>query len=647
MFRDNPLLQQLKQQIKDSLPTAEGQVKATERGFGFLQCEGNKSYFIAPAQMKRIMHGDKVSGVVRESDDGKQSFEPEKLIEAGTDEFIGQVHLGRDGRPAVIADHPLINFPINARVNKEVTQDLAESDWVVAKMLRHPLTDRGFYCEITQLIAKSDDQFARWKATTARHHLAWDAPDDLETYQLAEEQLERQDLTDVEFFTIDSASTRDMDDALSIEKTSNGWQLLVAIADPSAYVSPDNLLEQTARQRGFTLYLPAHTVPMLPARLADELCSLHPLEKRPVLCARISIDQQGQLADSCEFFAAWIESKHRLNYDDVSEWFEQENAVTWEPATQTLSDQLKALKELTEQRIGWRKENAIVFADRPDYRFEINLDGSVVAIHCEPRRIANRMVEEAMIAANISAALTLKNHFGFAVFNTHAGFDTNKIAQVETIVKDAGIEMNVEQLQSFEGFCQLRRVLDDDSMTYLDLRLRKFYSFSEFSSVPQPHFGLGESCYGTWTSPIRKYGDLLNHRLLKAMLLNKSAEAPLTDELAVHLGECRRAHKFAERNMSDYLYSEYYQTHLSTIGSQVGQLFDVTRGGIKVRVHATGAMVFVPATKIHAVKDQLNCDADNGKVFINGECKYQLGDEVTIKVIEVKTNGSSLIAELV
>lgn len=646
MFKDNPLLQQLKQQIKESLPTAEGQVKATERGFGFLQCEGNKSYFITPPQMKRVMHGDKVSGVIRESSDGKQNFEPETLQEAGVTEFIGQVHYNRDGRPSVLADHPLINFPINGRVNKNVTEKLAEKDWVVAKMLRHPLTDRGFLCEITQLIARSDDQFARWKATTARHHLAWNAPSDLDEYTLIEENLTRRDLSDVEFFTIDSKSTLDMDDALSVEKTDDGWTLLVAIADPSGYITQENPLEATARKRGFTLYLPAHTVPMLPAHLADDLCSLHPEQKRPTLCARLTINAQGELQPQAEFFAAWIESKHRLNYSDVSNYLESNDANEWQPQNESLAQQLQSLKALTEQRIKWRKENAIVFADRPDYSFEINADGSVADIHCEPRRIANRMIEEAMIAANISAATTLKNHFGFAVFNTHKGFDEAKIAQVEAIVNEAGIEMTAEELLSFEGFCKLRRKLDTENLSFLDLRLRKFYSFSEFSSTPQPHFGLGEPCYGTWTSPIRKYGDLLNHRLLKAMLLEQSAESPLDEELATHLGECRRSHKFAERNMSDYLYSEFYRKNIKTIGSQEAELFDVTRGGIKVRIQATGAVAFIPATKLHAVKDELNCDSDNGKVFIKGECQYQLGDKLNVKVIEVKPNGMSLIAQI-
>ncbi|MFM2481143.1 exoribonuclease II [Celerinatantimonas sp. YJH-8] len=647
MFKDNPLLQQLKQQIKDSLPTAEGYVKSTERGFGFLQCDGNKSYFIAPAQMKRVMHGDRVSGIIREGDDGKQSFEPETLIEAGIDEFIGQVQFSRDGRPSVIADHPMINFPINARVNKGVIENLGKNDWVVAHMLRHPLTDRGFFCEIKQFIAKADDQFSRWKATTARHHLAWDAPSDLEQYELLEEGLQRIDLSDREFFTIDSESTLDMDDAISIESSANGWNVWIAIADPSAYIDTNNELESVAKQRGFSLYLPAHTVPMLPRQLADELCSLLPEQKRPVICCRLSIDPQGKLLDSTRFFAAWIESKHRLNYNDVSDYLENSSAATWQPSTEALVMQLNELQAMTNARTEWRSENSIIFVDRPDYRFSINPDGTVADIHCEPRRIANRMVEETMIVANIAASSLLREHFGFGVFNTHSGFDATKIGLVEEMVQQAGIDMNAEQLLSFDGFCRLRRMLDQEQLTYLDLRLRKFYSYSEFSATAQPHFGLGEQCYGTWTSPIRKYGDMLNHRLLKAVILDKEAENPLTEELATHLGECRRLHKFAERNMADYLYAEYYRDHLSTIETQHAQVFDVSRGGIRVRIQETGAVAFIPGTKIHAIKDQLNCDADTGRVLIQGECKYQLGDDITIKVTEVKSNGTNLIADIV
>lgn len=175
MFQDNPLLAQLKQQLHSQTPRAEGVVKATEKGFGFLEVDAQKSYFIPPPQMKKVMHGDRVMAVIH-TEKERESAEPEELIEPFLTRFVGKVQR-KDDRLSVVPDHPMLKDAIPCRAARGVEHDFKEGDWAVAEMRRHPLKgDRGFYAELTQFITFGDDHFVPWWVTLARHNLEKEAP---------------------------------------------------------------------------------------------------------------------------------------------------------------------------------------------------------------------------------------------------------------------------------------------------------------------------------------------------------------------------------------------------------------------------------------------------------------------------------------
>jgi len=212
MFQDNPLLAQLKQQLHSQTPRAEGVVKATEKGFGFLEVDAQKSYFIPPPQMKKVMHGDRIIAVIH-SEKERESAEPEELVEPFLTRFVGKVQ-GKNDRLAIVPDHPLLKDAIPCRAARGLNHEFKEGDWAVAEMRRHPLKgDRSFYAELTQYITFGDDHFVPWWVTLARHNLEKEAPDGVAT-EMLDEGLVREDLTALDFVTIDSASTEDMDDAL-------------------------------------------------------------------------------------------------------------------------------------------------------------------------------------------------------------------------------------------------------------------------------------------------------------------------------------------------------------------------------------------------------------------------------------------------
>ena len=655
MFQDNPLLAQLKQQIHDSKTRVEGIVKATDKAYGFLECD-KKSYFIAPPAMKKVMHGDKISATIEKQGD-KEQAEPEALIEPMLTRFIAKVRFNKDKKLQVLVDHPNINQPIGAQQAKAVKEELQEGDWVVATLKTHPLRgDRFFYAQITQFICRADEELAPWWVTLARHEQSRYPVEGAGHYEMLDNQT-REDLTALHFVTIDSESTQDMDDALYIEPIEQngeqtGWKLVVAIADPTAYIALDSQIEKDAKQRCFTNYLPGFNIPMLPRKLSDELCSLMANETRPALVCYIETDLQGNITAKPHFLSAYVQSKAKLAYNKVSDYLEQvPNA--WQPETPAIAEQIQRLYQFTLTRINWRKTHSLLFKEKPDYSFVLTENGKVVEIKAEHRRIANKIVEESMIIANICAAQYLHERIGFGIFNTHMGFDKKFLENAHNfLLNQLGREENqeelkarysIENLATLKGYCRMRHDIEPLEGNYHEYRLRRYLTFAEFKSELAPHFGLGLEGYATWTSPIRKYSDMVNHRLIKAALLQQTGEKP-QDSVLARLQEARRQNRLVERDIADWLYCRYLADKISS--EFEGEVQDVTRGGLRVQLSDNGASIFVPASTLRNNKEEMQLNADELALYIKGECAYKIGDLVKIKLTEVKEETRSLIGSI-
>ncbi|EPQ8526116.1 exoribonuclease II [Vibrio vulnificus] len=648
MFQDNPLLAQLKQQIQENLPKKEGTIKATEKGFGFLEVDSKTSFFIPPAYMKKCMHGDKVIAIIR-TENEREVAEPQELVEQMLDRFIGRVKMFK-GKLNVVPDHPqLKKMSLKAKTKKGLNpQEFAEGDWVVGHLIRHPLKDdNGFFVEISEKITDANDKIAPWWVTLAENDLPNSEPAGIDDWQIKDDaDLERIDMTHIPFVTIDGESTKDMDDALYAKKNDAGdFELTIAIADPTAYITPDDEMDKVARERGFTIYLPGRNIPMLPRDLADELCSLIEGEIRPALCCTVTVSKDGVIGDDIQFFAANIKSHARLAYDNVSDWLETGSCEKWQPSEE-IAAIVRDLYEFSQARAEWREKNAVVFPDRPDYRFELSEDNDVVAIHADMRRSANRLVEESMITANICAGKTLQTHFGTGVFNCHAGFKSEKIADVVELVNpDGTLEFTAESIATREGFAALRRWLSKQETTYLDNRIRKFQTYSEVSNQPLPHYAMGLDIYATWTSPIRKYGDMINHRMLKALILNKEPVQKPDDSVGEELALHRKHHKIAERNVADWLYARTLADAPANQTLFTGEIFDINRAGMRIRLLENGAAAFIPGSLIIDNKERIECNGDLGTVSIDKEVVYKLGDVLEVVLADVNQENRSLVAK--
>jgi len=300
------------------------------------------------------------------------------------------------------------------------------------------------------------------------------------------------------------------------------------------------------------------------------------------------------------------------------------------------------LSELAKARINWRQQNALVFKANNDYRFVLDDNRQVKSIIKELRGIGNNIVEEVMIIANLALTMYLQEKVGTGVFNTHSGFDSKYMEQILKILTDNGItDFDKESLMTFAGYVKLRRLIDDND--FLSTKLRKFLTPADFSLTPEPHFGLGFTAYATWTSPIRKYGDMINHRLLKASLKGQAITAPTNEQLK-SMSDRRKKLRLAERDIAENLYSQYLLDKQDQ--TFAAEIVDINRGGARVRLTDIGAFAFLPLSMIHKVRDEISAYPEDGLIKINDEIAYKLADTITVAIYQVKTENQSVIVKL-
>jgi len=648
MFQDNPLLNQLKQKMQENTPKRTGIVKASERGFGFLETDKGKRFFIAPSDMKKVLHGDKISASIQENGD-KSSAQPLELKQTLTTDFVAQLSIN-DKRISIKPHNPLLHgfFKIKGAMQL-VTAGYHDGDWIKVKLLTHALKGNGFLVEVVEKIAEYNDPFSYRLIAVATHQLPSKAPEFNHPWQVIDEELERKDLTKIPFFTIDGVNTQDMDDALYIEENEQGWVLTVAISDPSAYVPEKTEMDKEAKKRAFTLYLPNFNVPMLPRDLSDSLCSLKEGEKRATICCEIQLTKQGEIAGNPTFFAAYIKSHYRLNYHDVSTYLENDELTEnqWKP-NKELSHLLQVLDQATEQRYQWRCNNTIVMKSQPDYTLKLNNKGEVYEILCEPRRAANRLVEESMIVANVCAGEFLAKHINKGIFNVHSGFATDRLEKAVSLLADYGVITDTVSLTTLEGYITMRQQVAVLHNAYLDHRLRRLLAYADTSVTPAPHFTMGVSHYATWTSPIRKYGDLINHRLIKSVLMQQGS-TNIDPNIGAHLNEARKSQRMAERDVNTLLYCRYLKDQENSDWRYKAEIFDIVKAGCRVRVQENGATFFVPSSLLSKSDTEIKkveCIREEGVIKVGEQVELQLGDVIDVMLTSVKPESRQLIAKL-
>ncbi len=616
-------LKDLKKQLHEQTERATGVVRGTRGRFGFVRLDDNRDIFLPPEQMQRVFPGDRVRIAIHPGTDGKNTGEIEALLESPLGEFTGAYVVRGQGHfiePDLPQFNRLIFIPHSER------KKCKPGDLLRARVDRHPIKSGKSQCRIIEVIGAPADAGVESRYAIAKYGIRDSWRDD-ELEGLCDDQFaaHRKDLREVPFLTIDAAETRDVDDALYAEKVDDGWKLLVAIADPTAFIKPGSPLERAAMMRGATCYLPGNVVPMLPDGLSGDRCSLLPEMDRAALLCEMHIADDGQILEY-GFAQALIRSYAKLRYRDVSAHIEQQHKLP--------NPELSVLHDLSQALLRRRRELYVVMEDKEDFRLILNDHKKIETIFRIQRNSAHRLVEECMIAANRCVADWLKDDR--ALFVRHDGVRSERVDNLRRALKAVAPELTQIRFTELAGYIELNRMLSEGDFP-LPLRTitSRMLKRAEFSETASPHFGLGMSAYTTFTSPLRRYPDFYVHRCLRAKLLSTDIQSLDTDNLAAVQATIDQG-RLAAAETEERLKWQY-------MADKVGETFNATitqihSGGFIVKLDDNGITGFVDS---RSIKGKLKFNPDQ-LTLSNSEHHFQLDMPLRVTLDEAGDNGRAL-----
>jgi ribonuclease R len=463
----------------------------------------------------------------------------------------------------------------------------------------------------------------------------------------------REDLRDIPLVTIDGEDARDFDDAVwatpdTDENNPGGWHLLVAIADVAHYVRPGSALDREAYRRGNSVYFPDRVVPMLPEALSNGLCSLKPHEPRACLAYHLSIDVKGRLIRH-RIVRGLMRSAARLTYDQVQAAIDGAPDDTTGPLVAPV---LKPLYGAFEALLKARSERGTLELDLPERKVILDMAGKVTAIVPRARLDSHRLIEEFMIAANVAAAEDLEERKQPGLFRIHDRPDPVKLEAVRSFIAGIGHGLSLAKGQVITP-AQLTRLLNQakelpEAQLISDIVLRS-QAQAIYSDKNIGHFGLALRRYAHFTSPIRRYADLIVHRaLIRSWKLGDDglddAALPRLPEIGEHISMTERQAAEAERESIDRYTAAYLSDRIGAIFS--GRISGVARFGLFVRLDETGADGIVPVSSLPG-DYYVHEEAKHRLIGRNTGRVYRLADRVTVKLLEADGMTGSTVFQLV
>ncbi|MDP6872692.1 MAG: ribonuclease R [Alphaproteobacteria bacterium] len=460
----------------------------------------------------------------------------------------------------------------------------------------------------------------------------------------------REDLRHLPLITVDGADARDFDDAIWAAPdddpgNKDGWQIIVAIADVSHYVTYDSALDREARRRGNSVYFPDRVVPMLPEALSNNLCSLRPDEDRPVLAVTMRLDAKGKRLEH-QFHRAMIRSAARVIYEDLQAAHDgdpnEQTAAILETVIEPLYGAWGALMRAREGR-------QPLDLDLPEMKITLGEDGHVDDVRQRERLDAHRVIEEFMIEANVAAAETLEAQKMPCVYRVHDQPDREKLLGLRDFLSSLGLSFAMGERLRPELFNRiLAKAKGSDHWEAVNQSILRSQSQARYDPDNIGHFGLSRSRYAHFTSPIRRYSDLLVHRaLIRGGGFGKDGlrdeEAERLAETAEHISNTERRAMVAERDANDRYLAAFMAEQ--TGAEFTARINGVTRAGLFLTLADTGADGLLPMRNLHDDYYQV----DEAQMALIGErsgTRYRLGDSVTVRLAEVNTLTGGLIFEL-
>jgi ribonuclease R len=553
----------------------EGTVSANRAGYGFLRVEGFKdSVFLPPPEMRGVMHGDRLRVKVSRDSSDRWSGAVEQVLERGVNKFLGTVEvIGRSSWVSA-ADRRL---QLRCAVAPQDLHGARSGDWVIARITRHAGSASTAQAVIEKRLDPDRPVELATESAIARYDLPHEFPAAvLREAQLYGEQVDpreaqtRIDLRDLPLVTIDGEDARDFDDAVYAEPHAGGYRLIVAIADVSHYVRPGTALDAEAQRRGTSVYFPTRVVPMLPTALSDHLCSLAPNVDRLCFAADMLLSKAGALK-SARFYPAVMRSAARLTYTLANQaLFEARPAARAQ--LEPIFGRLMVLVDVYRALYKARGRRGALDFDAAEAEFVIDAGERVRAVELRVRNNAHRLIEECMILANVAVAQELEKSRTPTLYRVHGVPEDEKLERLASVLKSLNVDarlpktVTTRDMQGIAG-----RVGDPSERAFVESLIVRAMPQAVYQPTNIGHFGLALTHYAHFTSPIRRYPDLIVHRTLKALIKAKGASSHryATGELTVLGDSTSRLEKRADeadRYVSGFLKCTYLK-------ERIGQTF--------------------------------------------------------------------------
>jgi ribonuclease R len=579
MTRDGQLIRNRRGSygLIEKMDLIKGRVIGHADGYGFVvPDEGEKDLFLSARQMRSILNGDRV--LVREVNvdkKGKREGSLVEVLERANHQLVGR-YFEDKGIAYIIPDNKRLSqdflIPPNDKNNAKHGQ------YVVVEIVHQPEKHRQPIAKVLNIIGDGLDGSMAVDIAVRSYELPFEWPDavEKEIKGLSEnidlgDVANRNDIRDIPLVTIDGADARDFDDAVYCEQDGNGWRLLVAIADVSHYVKNKNALDDEARLRGTSVYFPDRVIPMLPEILSNGLCSLKPEVDRYSLVCELNIDAKGKVKKS-SFFKGIIKSAARLTYDEMQSIVvdKDDDARNKRGNLVAHLDDLYHLYQLLHAE---RKKAGLIDFSSMEARFEFDDEGNIVTIHQVERNHAHRLIEEMMLSANVAAGEFLQKHEIHGMYRIHETPKIEKLENVRSLLSQIGLSLGGGEEPTAKDYAKLMKVMRQrDDAQMLETILLRSMPLAAYSMINEGHFGLGFATYAHFTSPIRRYPDLMVHRAIEHIIKGNTPETfeysqQAMLELAEHCSMTERRAEEASRDAIQRLKCAYMK-------DKVGEVFE-------------------------------------------------------------------------
>jgi len=642
--------------LPDAQNLVTGRVHAHPDGFGFLILDdkGAEDLYLNRREMRRVMHGDRVMVRADRKKRGGVEAHVVQILERAQKRLIGTYN-EFDGKGYLIPMDPRIGaaIPLQQTAAKPATGKV-----VAAEIARYGTAMSGPEGKLVQVMGDPDDPEVQVQSIVFRYGLATNFPDPVHreiargSFVASENEIaERTDLRNLPIVTIDGEQARDFDDAVCVRKTNGHYELFVSIADVAFYVRPGNAIDQEAYSRATSVYFPDRAIPMLPEALSNGICSLNPNEDRLTKTVAMEINGKGEVVRS-RFFNSVIRSQERMTYTAVRRILVDKDPECLE-RYRDLVDEFKLMEELALLIYESRRARGNLDFDLPEAEIILDIQGMPENIVRAERNIAHRIIEEFMIAANEAVARRLKEQDLPLLYRVHEGPDAEALEAIAPFLLSLGYRLPVkrEPITPLEIQRLLEACRGKPEEKVINRVLLRAMKQAHYQPENIGHFGLASICYTHFTSPIRRYPDLIVHRMLDRALQGNKLKPSDRDELerylqeaGKHTSERERIAMDAEREMVDLKKAQFM---MDKLGEEfTGVITSLANFGFFVELDAYFIEGLVRLSTLmdddyhYYEKEYVIKGSRHGR-------KFRLGDAVRVKVVRINAFRSEIDFELI